>query len=354
MVATLFASTCSFAWGEHSTQQDGPTEKVLTLLSWPGFFPQNIIRKFEQKHDVRIYQTHFFSDVMRDEMVYSSDQMEPYDVIIASEKSIYDYVDSQSISRLDKEKLPNLRHIDHTLVGSSRVLEHATMISYTTLGLVYHKDKVTESITSWRDFFSLPSRYKGKILFPNDSVDVMDIALLASGIRPSEATQEDLILAARTLQAFVERLSPVTYDGNSDEALIDGDLWIYLGYATEAETILKTENNHISFMYPGKQTRIWRDYVSIHADSKQVALAHQWLDFIMEPSNAIVIAEYNNYPTTNTAAITQLKKKPKSIVHNKLIYLQGNNISIDSSESKQFSIDVKKDYLYHRIFGEKL
>lgn len=279
---------------------------VLRLFIWEDYFPESLIKSFEDAHNIRIEQVYYETDELKDETLINTNGGEGMDLIVGSRASFREYVKYGWLSAYPQTTPDNFQHIDERWLPGDELAKVSVPYLWGTVGIAYRKDKVPLPLTHWTDLFQPSDSLKQKIMMTNDSRDTIGLALKALGhsinaTDPKALRQAEKLLL--TQKPFVKTYSYPELDETSQ--LVTGDIWACLLYNGDAIT-LKELNDNIDFVIPPTGTNLWVDDIAVLKKSTHQEQAWQFINFINEPKNAAAIATYLYYATPNKAARAEL------------------------------------------------
>ena len=120
-------------------------------------------------------------------------------------------------------------------------------------------------------------------------------------------SNEDLQSCEKLLLEQKELVQSYTSDSYK-EKLISGEAWIALGWSGDLLQASK-ENKNIKVVVPKSGTMIWVDSIAISKGSKNKALAHDFINFLLDPVIAARNAEFVQYATPNQKALVYIQKE---------------------------------------------
>jgi spermidine/putrescine-binding protein len=315
---------------------------TLKILSWPNYFSPEFIKEFEKEEGVQVQLTYYYSNLMRDKLMSDPILSNVYDVITSSEKSVADYANMGLLKPLSDDTFQS----SVKSVKNKVVEKFAAYISFSTIGIAYHKDKV-KPLNSWFELFSLPIEYSGKVEVPKVADDFMDIALMANGSSVSRYTMSDILGTAGLARSFVTRIRPFVEKSEQENRFYDGDVLYKVMYATEA-SFYASKNENIGFFYPGNETRIWRDFIGVHKNTSLEDKAFAFIRKTISKEGALLLADYSWYPPSHEGAYSELKKEEFDIPLKKTVFTE-QSLLIHNARHLDHKMELKKAYLYERI-----
>jgi spermidine/putrescine-binding protein len=221
---------------------------------------------------------------------------------------------------LDFDKIPNYGGFDPNLEALRDDYFHnnqkyAAPYFWGTLGIMYNdrKSGLKELVEEyeWEVFFNSELTTGYKIGMYNSSRDAIAVAELFLGIDVNSKSSSDLKAAENLLKQQnyytwgTDDLKEMIAVGNLDIALVySGDFFDML-YATLEDELEVTYNLHVP-----NTNNIWFDALVIPKTSENVDLAHDFINFMLDPDNAYQNAVDVGYCPTQTSAYEALLKHP--------------------------------------------
>jgi spermidine/putrescine-binding protein len=148
-----------------------------------------------------------------------------------------------------------------------------------------------------------------------DPFEPMAATLILQGKRPDTLVEEDYRLASAELLDQLTRLG-IRYgtDDQVKDGLLSGDVWAAMCYNGDA-AFAADQDPRIDFFIPREGTTLWVDVVAIARDTKSPGLAHQLVNFLLDPGVAAENATAVRYATPNEAAVplvdVELRNDPR-------------------------------------------
>jgi spermidine/putrescine-binding protein len=208
---------------------------------------------------------------------------------------------------LDKTQIPNLeRNLDPQFLGRPFDPENRYSVPYTwgTTGIGYRKDRVQTLPDGWEALWA--ERFRGKIVMLDDMRENFGAALKLSGFSINSRKPAELEVA----KALLEKQKPLLQAYNSSnfqELLVSGDAWLVQGWNGQIAKAIR-ENPAIGFVLPRQGTTVFIDSFCIPANAAHKALAHQFINYMLEPETAAAIVSSTGYTVANRAARPYLSK----------------------------------------------
>ncbi|MBP0981237.1 MAG: spermidine/putrescine ABC transporter substrate-binding protein [Oscillospiraceae bacterium] len=248
-----------------------------------------------------------------------------YDVVIPSEYMIGRMANEGMLEEINKDNVPNLKHIDESLLDMSYDPGNKYSIPYTwgTVVLIYNTSIVTPDtdVETWNLLWN--DKYKGNILMFNNPRDAYGIALKKIGLGLNPENQEQIDKATVALKEQKPLVQAYVMDEIFDK-MGAGEAAIAPYYAGDAITMMD-ENPDLAAAFPREGTNIFVDGMCIPKGAKQKEAAEMYINFMCEPEVGAANCEYIGYSTPNVAALELLDEEitgnpiaypPKEVIEN--------------------------------------
>ncbi|GHU88532.1 hypothetical protein AGMMS49941_12750 [Deferribacterales bacterium] len=126
-------------------------------------------------------------------------------------------------------------------------------------------------------------------------------ALITLGANPNSTNRADLERAFVKLQKLLPSVRVFNSDSQK-QPFINNEVTIGLIWTGELDNAIKI-NRDIRAVFPKDGAILWVDCVSIPKGAENIENAYKFIDFLMRPEVAKVVAEEFSYSTPNKAAL---------------------------------------------------
>jgi len=242
-----------------------------------------------------------------------------YDVVVPTSNFLSKQIKAGAFQKLDKSKLPNLVHLDPTLMKQLQKAdpgnEYAIPYMWGTNGIGYNETKVKEilgedaPVNSWDLIFD--PKYASKLskcgISILDSADeIMPLALNYLGLPPDSTNKDDYKKAAaklKEIRPYITYFHSSKYIGD----LANGNICVAIGYSGDvmqaASRAEEAENgNVIKYSIPKEGSVLWFDMMAIPVDAPDPQNALTFMNYILEPKVIAEISDYVAYANPNKDA----------------------------------------------------
>ena len=173
-------------------------KKELYIFNCGDYIAETTVEKFEKaypEYDV-IYEVFDTNEAMYQKLVSSNI---PYDVLIPSDYMIERLIKENRLKEIDMSQLENYKYIGEAYKNTNYDPDNKYSVPYMwgTLGILYNKEKVTETVDSWSILWD--EKYSGQILMLDSMRDSMAVALKKLGYDLNTTNQAEIDAAAKAL-----------------------------------------------------------------------------------------------------------------------------------------------------------
>ena len=266
---------------------------TLTVFNWYDYIDPAVIDLFEEETGISVQYVNFTTN----EEMYTKLEAGAgtYDVLFPSEYMIERMINHDMLAELDLSAMPNFANIQDSLKDPSYDPGNAHSVPYMwgTLGYVYNTEMISEELTSWSALFD--DAYAGNVLMMNSMRDTIGLALKYLGYSMNSRDPEELKAATELLVDQKQRHIESGYllDEIKDK-MIGGEAAIGVVYSGDAQYSID-ENASLKYVIPEEGSNIWVDGMCVPKDSKHIAEAQQFIDFMCREDIAEMNFDYIRY-----------------------------------------------------------
>jgi spermidine/putrescine transport system substrate-binding protein len=267
-------------------------EGQLNIFNFGLYTPPDLIKKFEQKYDVKVTLTEYDSNEAAMAKIEAGGH--GFDIVVPSAAVIPIYIEKGLLMKSEPSQMSNFKNVDPEWINvawdSGR--HYTVPWVWGTTGVMVNTKVYKGDINTSAIFLDPPDELKGKINVVPSMNDVIDMAIGYVGGEPCTTDKAILKAARDTLMAAKPHWASIDYA--SFEKFIKEDLNASV-FWNGATMRIRAENPGFAYGYPKEGYAVWQDNVAILSDAKNAENARLFLDFIMEPDNAALISNYTRY-----------------------------------------------------------
>lgn len=279
--------------------------RVLRVLAWPGYADADVVKAFEQRAGVRVELTLIASDSALWEKI-NANRGTNFDVFAVNTAELQRYINDGLVQPVDPAAIPNTRRQlprfrDLPAIAGLTRGGRAYGIPYTyaEMGLIYDRtqfDRPPDSIAVlWEP------RLRGRVLAYNGASQNFSLAALSLG------NTSPFILSARDWPRVVERLialrrNVLGFYSQPDEA---AELFrsrrvalLFANYGMQQVQLLRAAGADVGYVIPKEGALAWLDCWAITQGARDRALAHSWIDFMLEEKSSGVLVHRQGLAST--------------------------------------------------------
>jgi spermidine/putrescine transport system substrate-binding protein len=264
----------------------------LNIYNWGDYTSPDLIKKFEQAHNVKVTITDYDSNDTALAKVRAGGH--GFDIVVPSANYVPIWVKEDLLLEARPDQMENFKNVDPRWVDvhwdPGRHYSVPWQWGVTGIGVntkVYGGDINTSAI-----FLDPPAELVGKINVAPEMNDVLYATIKYFG---GDWCTDDKELLRKVRDNLVEAKTKwLAMDYSVTDKLPAGD-YFAVYYWNGAIMRSRLANPDIKFGYPKEGYPIFMDSVAILKDAKNVENAKLFMNFIMDPENAAMISAFAKY-----------------------------------------------------------
>ncbi len=289
----------------------------VSIATWPNYFDPANYEAFTKETGVAIDDAAFGSN---EEMLAKLQAGGTgWDVFVPTNYTISTYVDLDLIEPLDLSLLPNY---DPTSVesrfadaGTVNGTVYAVSKNWGTTGYAVNTAKVTEKMTSWKQFWDLTmDKYSGRTMVHDYQLTTIGNALKYFGysfnsIDPAELAQaEELLIKAK----------PHLFAISSDyqPSMRSGDAWMTVCWTGDGKQ-MNSDIPEIDYILGSEGGELWSDFYAVPKGAPHRAAGYALIDYLVTPEVNAKEVLFHGYPSADARTNKLL---PKEILEDPILY----------------------------------
>jgi spermidine/putrescine-binding protein len=296
-------------------------EETLTLMVWEGYADPSYVHEFETSHHCKVTATYMGSS---DDLVAKlrGGSASNYDVISPSSDVAASIARAGLAAPLDLSKLPSYPQLSAKLrdlpLVKSNGQTYGVPFMWGPDPLLYDTTAFPQPPDSWAMFWD--SKYKGKLSVWDD-LSTLYMAAQVLGYDKPEPSQLYNLSDAQ-LDAVKKKLLEMkpnirkmwTSGGELTNLFQNHEVIAAMGWPLMTVQ-LRRVNFPIAETIPKENTTGWIDHLMITAASPHKALAHAFLEFMIEAQTQKKVTDVTQYTPANPGAGQFLTDEQKKLLH---------------------------------------
>lgn len=281
---------------------------VLSVYNVGDYIDESLISKFEEETGIEVrYETYDTNEMMYQKVKSGSSS---YDLVFPSDYMVEKMKAEGLLKKIDFKNIPNFKYIDKDFLNPiyDKTNEYSVPYMWGTFGILYNKKMVKDPVDSW-DILWNP-KYKGNIMMFDSVRDTMGIAFKKLGYSMNSTNPKEIDEAKELLMRQKDLVLAYVNDEGKDR-LLGEETAMGIIYSGDAVTLIE-ENPNLAYAIPKEGTNKWVDAMCIPSTAKHKKEAEMFINFLLDPKNAAVNADYIGYSIPNTGALELLDEEVTS------------------------------------------
>ena len=272
-------------------------EAELNILNWTDYLADDVVKAFEQAHNVKVTQS-FFSTT--DEMYAKlGEDVGDYDISFPISVDVPNMIQRGVIRKLDQSFLTNKGNLGPEWAdpGYDPGNQYTVPYMWWTTGVGYDPKRVKDSPTSSKALWD--TRWKGHISMLDDWQEVFGLTLIQQGHSANSADTADLDAAL----ALLKEQKPLvrTYSTDTITTMTSGDVWI--GHIWGADRFAIQESiPDFAYYIPEEGGVKGSDTVATFTGSPHPIAAQMFINHLLDAHNSALNTNLIYYMGPNAAA----------------------------------------------------
>ncbi|WP_322516572.1 polyamine ABC transporter substrate-binding protein [Rhodopseudomonas palustris] len=292
-------------------------DRVVNFYNWSNYVAPGVLEEFTRETGIKVvYDTFDGNETLETKLLAGKSG---YDVVVPTAYFLQRQIGAKVFQKLDPSKLPNLKNAWDVVTKKLALYDpgnqYAANYMWGTTGIGYNAAAVKRilgegaAIDSWDIVFKPENLAKFKdcgVQMLDSADDILPAALTHLGLDPNSTRQTDLEKAADA----VAKVRPSVRKFHSSEylnALATGEICLVVGWSgdiKQAQARATEANNGVEIGYaiPKEGAQMFFDNLAIPADARNVAEAHELINFLYRPEIAARNSDFLSYANGNKAS----------------------------------------------------
>jgi spermidine/putrescine-binding protein len=280
----------------------------LRVLTWEGYAEPEWLEPFEEATGATVSVSYVGSvDEMFAKMQGS--QGADFDVVAFDTSSFARYIDGNLIQPLDTGKLPNVSNVIPEFQTVEPIMREDTQygvpFAWGSLPLVYDADQFEQAPDTWEVMWD--PQYEQQMIALDDANNSITLAALVLGFEDPYNLDDEQFEQVKQKLIDMKRLLLTYYAGFDEGADIfaQNDIKLAFSMGETMGTLIQDRGVNALWTIPKEKAIGWLDCWVVSAGTRDVDLAHAWIDACMMPEVGNLLSTRFNYGNTTDEATNE-------------------------------------------------
>ncbi|WP_378952509.1 extracellular solute-binding protein [Mesorhizobium sp. ANAO-SY3R2] len=267
-------------------------EGELNIYNWGNYTNPDVIKKFEEKYNVKVSVTDYDSNETALAKVRQGGS--GFDIVVPSQTHLPIWINEGLLLETNPGGMENAKNIAPEWANPSfdPGRKYSVPWAWGTFGIVVDTSVYKGDINSWKIIFDTPDELKGKVNVVPEMNDLITAAVHYAGGEQCTTDKEvlkkvrDLLVAAKPNWVAMEYGAVDKMSAGDFKA---SNTWNGAGLR------IRLARPEVSFGYPKEGFTYWSDNAVVLKDAKNVENAKLFQNFIMDPEVAAGLSAFHRY-----------------------------------------------------------
>ena len=252
----------------------------IVMMNYPEWMGKTTVADFKTATGVSVKQVEGLTEGTSAAAAQVAQNKGPYDMSLGGPVLAAMLKEGNFLQEINPANIPNLANVPDFFKAA---YPWGPPTDYGKTGFAYRKDLMSETPTSWADFWSLAPKYSGKVTLFDYDVDILGAALIYKGYSVNSETQSELDTARDALIELKPHLLAIL-PTDASKPLLKGTAVMGMDYDYSV-SYAQRENKDIVWVSPEEGMPAYLDGWLAISGTQKLPEVEAFMNFLLEPKN---------------------------------------------------------------------
>jgi spermidine/putrescine transport system substrate-binding protein len=274
---TLIAAACGSDDGESAPAALSGT---VTMMNYPGWMGKTTVADFKQETGVTVKEVEGLTSGVSAAAAQIAQNKDSYDMSLGGPVLAEQLKEGDLLEEVNFDNIPNIDNVEQHFRDS---YPWGPPTDFGKTGFAYRKDLISETPTTWEEFWQLAKKYPKKVTMIDYDVDTLGVALLYKGYSVN-ATDEAEINEARDALIEIKPNLQALLPTDFTKPLLKGTAVLASSYDYDIGAAQK-QNPNVVWVAPEEGMPAYLDGWLAVKGTEKLPEVEAFMNFLLEPEN---------------------------------------------------------------------